>query len=121
MIFYNFLLKRFARVSKSSVAIITTTLPTIEEARSLSTVLLRDRLAACVNIIGPILSFYEWEGKLEENQEYKLFIKTQKKYWEKVKNFITKNHSYSVPEISLLLVEVTSTAYQKWLEEALSK
>ena len=121
MIFRNHLFKKCTCNSVSPVVIITTTLPSMEEAKSIASALLQNRFAACVNIIGPILSLYKWKDKLEEDQEYKLFIKTERRYWKKIKDFLTKNHSYSVPEINLLSVEVASETYQKWLADGLSK
>ena len=104
---------------QETITIVTTTVSNLEEARSISLALIKKKLAACINIIGPVLSIYQWEGKTQEEHEYKLFIKTKKSYWKQVESFISQKHSYSVPEISQLSVEHTHAPYRKWLLELL--
>ena len=94
---------------------------TFEEAKALSSYLLEDGLVACANIIGPIVSLYKWQDEVKHAQEYKLLLKTKMNCWKKIEKLITKNHSYSIPEISLLSIEAVSDAYGKWLNENLLK
>ncbi|RME93477.1 MAG: divalent-cation tolerance protein CutA [Candidatus Hydrogenedentota bacterium] len=97
--------------------LVTTTVPSIEEATKLSSGLVQEKLAACVNIVGPIQSFYYWDGKIVEDKEYKLFIKTLDNKWDEIKKYIKQHHSYTVPEISKINIEQMDEAYLKWLME----
>ena len=61
-----------------------------------------ERLAACANIVSPIRSIYRWEGKIWDEKEWLLVIKTQKSIFEDLANRVKALHSYSVPEIIAL-------------------
>ena len=76
-----------------------TTIDTKEGAQKLARLLVEERLAACVQIIGPIESIYRWQGKIETAEEWQCVIKTKKDFYEKVEKFIKKHHPYEVPEI----------------------
>jgi periplasmic divalent cation tolerance protein len=76
-----------------------------------------ERLAACVNQIGPIQSVYRWEGKLEQSEEQLLIIKTRKELFPALEKRVRELHSYSVPEIVALPIIDGSPDYLRWLEE----
>jgi periplasmic divalent cation tolerance protein len=78
---------------------------------------LAERLAACVNQIGPIQSVYRWEGKLEQSEEQLLIIKTRKELFTAVEKRVRELHSYSVPEIVALPIIDGSPDYLRWLGE----
>jgi periplasmic divalent cation tolerance protein len=86
-----------------------------EEADRLSAVLLERRLAACVQVIGPIASRYWWKGRLESAREWLCLIKTRADRFDEVAEAIRANHSYEVPEITALPVEAASPDYLQWL------
>ena len=88
-----------------------------EEAEKIANSLVDERLAACVNIISPIRSIYRWEGKIWDEKEWLLIIKTQKRRFAELEKKVKSLHSYSVPEIIALPIAEGSTAYLKWLEE----
>ncbi len=88
-----------------------------EEAAKIANSLVEERLAACVNIISPVRSIYRWEGKIWDEREWMLMIKTQKKRFEDLEKKVKSLHSYSVPEIVALPVVEGSASYLKWLEE----
>ena len=88
-----------------------------EEAAKIANSLVEERLAACVNIISPVRSIYRWEGKIWDEREWMLMIKTQKKRFEDLEKKIKSLHSYAVPEIIALPVVEGSASYLKWLEE----
>ena len=94
--------------------------PNLAEGRDLAKKLLEQKLAACVNLIPQVESFYWWEGKIENNGETLLMIKTMKKEWEKLESFVRKNHSYSVPEIIGIPISERSKPYAQWIKDSVS-
>jgi periplasmic divalent cation tolerance protein len=88
-----------------------------EEAAKIANSLVEERLAACVNIISPVRSTYRWEGKIRDEREWMLIIKTQKRRFEELEKKVKSLHSYSVPEIIALPIVEGSASYLKWLEE----
>jgi periplasmic divalent cation tolerance protein len=88
-----------------------------EEAAKIANSLVEERLAACVNIISPARSIYRWEGKIWDEREWILMIKTQKRRFEELEKKVKSLHSYSVPEIIALPIVEGSASYLKWLEE----
>jgi periplasmic divalent cation tolerance protein len=88
-----------------------------KEAVKIAHSLVEERLAACVNLISPVRSIYRWEGKIWDEREWILIIKTQKKRFEELEKKVKSLHSYSVPEIIGLPIVKGSASYLKWLEE----
>ena len=72
------------------------------------------KLAACANIIPNCFSYFYWEGKIQKNQEYLVFIKTLKINEKKIYKIIKKYHNYDIPEILTLKVENIEKDYMKW-------
>ena len=88
-----------------------------EEALKIANALVEDRLAACVNLVTPIRSIYRWEGKIWDEKEWLLIIKTQKHRFEELEKKVKSLHSYSVPEIVSLSITEASSAYLHWIRE----
>ena len=88
-----------------------------EEALKIANALVEDRLAACVNLVAPIRSVYRWEGKICDEKEWLLIIKTQKHRFEELEKKVKSLHSYSVPEIISLSITEGSSAYLSWIRE----
>ena len=88
-----------------------------EEAAKIANSLVEERLAACVNMISPVRSIYRWEGKIWDEKEWMLIIKTQKRRFEELEKKVKSLHSYSVPEVIALPIVEGSASYLKWLEE----
>ena len=86
-----------------------------EEAHSLARLLLDRRLAACVQIIGPISSIYRWQGEVEQQQEFQLVVKSRHDLFPALAELLQQHHSYEVPQIIALPLLETSAAYGKWL------
>jgi len=101
------------------VLIVLTTTPDQLEAEALATKIVEARLAACVQILPQMTSVYVWDGKLQKEGEHLLLIKTLSENWDELREFITANHSYDVPEIIAIDIEKTSEAYSSWLVDAL--
>jgi periplasmic divalent cation tolerance protein len=92
-----------------------TTAASEEEAARIARMLVEERLAACVQVFGPIASTYRWQGAICTSQEWLCLAKTVKGLYPEVEQAIRKAHSYQVPEI--LAVEVTAGGadYLGWL------
>ena len=87
------------------------------EAETIANALLDERLAACVNIGGPVRSLYRWQGRIADDREWQLVIKTQAALFDALADRVRALHSYDVPEIIGLPVTAGSPAYLAWLEE----
>ena len=87
------------------------------EALSIARALVDERLAACVNIISPVRSVYRWEGKICDEKEELLIIKTQRPQFDELAKRVKALHSSSVPEIIALPVLEGSPPYLRWIEE----
>jgi periplasmic divalent cation tolerance protein len=92
-----------------------TTAGSEEEAERIGTELLDRRLAACVQTIGPILSRYRWQGKLEQAREWQCLAKTEAALYEQVEAAIRAVHSYEEPEIIAIPVLAGSRGYLDWV------
>jgi len=88
-----------------------------EEALKIAHALVEEQVAACTNIISPIRSIYRWEGKIWDEKEWLLIIKTQRKKFDDVEKRVKSLHSYTVPEIIALPIIEGSAAYLEWLLE----
>ena len=95
--------------------VVLVTVPDADCGEKIARSLLEQRLAACVNRIGPIRSLFRWEGKIDAADEHLLVIKTRRERFERLSAAITKLHPYEVPEILLLPVAGGSPAYLRWL------
>ena len=100
--------------------IVLTTTATAEEAASLADKLVGARLAACVQILPEMTSVYIWQGAVQHENEHLLLIKTLLEKWDELRDFITANHGYTVPEIVAIDAEKVSEPYLKWLGDVLN-
>jgi periplasmic divalent cation tolerance protein len=91
-----------------------TTTSTREDAQRLARELVERRLAACVQIVGPIESVYRWNGQIETAEEWQCWIKTRGDLYRRVEQAILELHNYEVPEILTMAAE-GSTSYLEWL------
>lgn len=87
-----------------------------EDAEKIAQTLLDKKLAACVQIIGPIQSQYWWKGKIEKAKEFLILIKSRRDLYEKIEDTLKKIHPYTVPEILAVPVVVGNKDYLTWLE-----
>ena len=88
-----------------------------EEARKIGEILLSRRLAACVQVGGPVESRFWWKGSLDEATEWLLVAKTTADVMGAVVDAVREAHSYDVPEITAVPVTGGSEAYLRWVRD----
>lgn len=88
-----------------------------EEAGAIASALVERRLAACVQVVGPVVSRYRWEGAVEEAREWQCLAKTTGAAYPAVEAAIRKLHSYDEPEIVATEIVAGSPGYLAWIEE----
>lgn len=99
------------------VIVVYITAPNEEDAVKISRAIVEERLAGCVNIVKGIRSIYNWQGKIEDDEELLMIIKTQRHLFEPLKRRVKELHSYTVPEIIALPIIEGSEDYIEWLKE----
>lgn len=87
-----------------------------EEAKKIAQSLVDKRLAACVNIIKDVQSVFRWKGKISDEKELLLIIKTRKKLYKNVEEEVKRLHSYEVPEVIALPIVLGSMDYLYWID-----
>jgi len=100
-------------------SVIITTTGSQQEANSLSELLVREKLAACVQSF-PITSTYTWKGEMVKDTEWLLLIKTKSEKFKEVEALILTHHSYDTPEIIQIPVEGGFPGYLSWINEGLA-
>ncbi len=98
------------------VQVLTTT-GSEEEAEVIATALVEGRLAACVQVVGPIVSRYRWQGKIEREREWQCLAKTEAALYDTVEAAIRRVHSYDEPEILATPIVAGSPGYLAWIGE----
>lgn len=96
------------------------TVPNIDVGRELARALLEARLAACVNIVPQVESLYWWEGKIQQDGEAMLVVKSQAGALDRLIETVRKNHPYDVPEVIAMPIDKGNPAYLSWLSESMS-
>lgn len=89
-----------------------------EEAEKIASGLLKEKLAACVNIIKDADSHFWWQGKLDKAKEALLIIKTRKSLFARLIKKVKSLHSYEVPEIIALPIIAGHKPYLDWIDES---
>ena len=92
----------------------------LEEAGRIGRQLVAERLAACVNLVPGVRSWYWWEGKVVEDDEVMVMIKTSRDRLADLEKEVVRLHSYAVPEVIALQVVDGSRNYLNWIEFSLS-
>jgi len=93
------------------------TAPKEEEAVNIAKTLLEEKLAGCINIIRNVRSIYFWQGKIEDDSEVLMIVKTKADLFDKLSERVKSLHSYTVPEIIGIKIKKGSEDYLKWLSE----
>jgi periplasmic divalent cation tolerance protein len=97
------------------ITLVMTSVGTEQQAVEISEELIARRLATCINIVPCLRSIYRWKGKICEDTEYLLLIKTPMRLFEDVSAAIREYHSYELPEILALPVTAAETNFHHWV------
>jgi periplasmic divalent cation tolerance protein len=98
--------------------IVFTTVGATFDATTLAKSLVEQRLAACVNIIPQVRSIYRWQGKVEDDGEQLLLIKTTDERLEQLRDALFARHPYEVPEFVVVRMDSIEGPYREWLADA---
>jgi periplasmic divalent cation tolerance protein len=97
------------------ITLVMTSVGTEQQAVEISEELIARRLATCVNIVPCLRSIYRWKGKVCEDTEYLLLIKTPKRMFERVSEAIREYHSYELPEILGFPITAAESSFHEWV------
>lgn len=106
-------------MSATDYVIIHTTTDTEANAKLISFKLVKLRLAACVTYTSQARSYYLWRGKLEDETEFIISIKTRQHFVKEVEEILTDLHNYSVPQFLVTPIIGISEDYRNWMEDSL--
>lgn len=106
---------------KSGCVVVLTTLEGSADAHSMASILVTERLAACVNVLGEMDSVYRWKGSVESARERQMMIKTTAERLPEVEARVRALHPYEVPEFVVLPIAGGSEKYLAWIRESTLK
>ena len=89
-----------------------------EEAERIGRTVVEEKLAACINILGPCRSIYRWKGKVETSEEVPAILKTHNWRADELIKRIAELHSYDVPCVAVLPIEKILRPYSDWVEDS---
>lgn len=98
--------------------VVLSTTPDLKCAKEIAHLLVQKKKAACCNIIPNIISVYEWDSKINEDNEYLLIIKSTSGKYKDLEQLIISNHPYDLPEIISVDIEKGYPAYMNWIIES---
>jgi periplasmic divalent cation tolerance protein len=101
--------------TRAGYRLVLSTCPNLKVARSIATQLVRERLAACVNVIPALQSIYRWKDKVETAREVLLLIKVRRADYKRVERRIKALHPYELPEIISVGIAGGYARYLAWL------
>jgi periplasmic divalent cation tolerance protein len=96
---------------------VVTTTERKEDAERIARALVEGRLAACVQVLGPVTSTYRWKGAIETSQEWQCVAKSRQSLFGEIEETIRRVHPYEVPEILAVPIAAGSARYLAWLDE----
>ena len=102
---------------KSNLNIAWTTMDNKKDALKLSKSIIKMKLAACVQLSGPLISIYNWKNIIQEKEEYRLMIKFYYRNKFALEKYVKDNHSYDVPEWIVISDLYSSSKYNAWISE----
>jgi periplasmic divalent cation tolerance protein len=101
-------------------AVVLVTTPNLQAARALIEIVLHQKLAACVNLVRGLESYYWWKGQLERSTEVLLLIKTRRALLPKLERAVLDHHPYDTPEFVVLNIAAGSESYLRWIDSSVS-
>jgi len=103
-----------------ALVVVSTTVASAGDADRLATLLVEERLAACVQVTGPLRSTYRWRAVVEQTDEWALAIKTTAAALPALEARLAAEHPYELPEIVAVEVRHASAGYAAWVREAVA-
>ncbi|MFA5388773.1 MAG: divalent-cation tolerance protein CutA [Candidatus Omnitrophota bacterium] len=97
---------------------VVTTISSKRGAGKIANALIKGRLAACVQIAGPIKSIYRWKGRVETAKEWICIAKAKRTLYKRIEKVIRENHPYDTPEIIAVPITAGSKDYLKWIQNS---
>jgi periplasmic divalent cation tolerance protein len=97
------------------VIVVLSTFPTVDKASEVASILVEERLAACVNVVPGLTSIYRWEGGIARDAEALVLIKTTRGRFEALAARLAELHPYELPEIVALEAPIGSQSYLDWV------
>jgi len=104
----------------TDVLLVLVTAPSAEVAAGLARALVEARLAACGNVVPGLRSIYRWEGKVEDEAEALLLLKTTRDRFEALREEVLRRHPYQVAEVVAVPLETGSASYLDWVRAQVS-
>ncbi len=95
--------------------VVLVTTPTQERAAEIARAVVEERLAACGNVVPGLRSIYRWEGRVQDDAEALLVLKTTRARFEALRDRVLALHPYEVPEVIALAVDAGSAPYLAWI------
>ena len=105
----------------SGVMVVFSTVDKESVAKELAKGVVEKKLAACVNIMAPCTSIYRWQGKVQEDSEFLMVIKTTKEKYQALEKWLKESHPYDVPEVIGWEVALGSHDYLNWVKAEVAK
>lgn len=102
----------------TDVQLVLVTCPTADLAASLARTLVEEDLAACGNVVPGLRSIYRWQGRVEDEPEVLLILKSTRERFERLRARVVALHPYEVPEVLALSVEAGHAPYLAWVAGA---
>jgi periplasmic divalent cation tolerance protein len=103
---------------KDDLLVVVTSVGTEEQAIDIAHALIRNRQAACVNLMPNVHSIYRWKGRVCDDGEFLLFIKTRAREFKAVRETIQKMNTYELPEVLSYRVDDSSPAFAAWIRKS---
>ncbi len=103
---------------ETDCVLVWTTIGSTADGRGMASILVTERLAACVNVLPEMESFYRWKGQVETDRERQLVMKTTSARVPELKARVHNLHGYEVPEFIVMPIVGGSEAYLNWIRES---
>jgi periplasmic divalent cation tolerance protein len=103
----------------TDAVVVLVTTPSAEKAAEIARAVVGEKLAACGNVVPGLRSIYRWEGRVQEDAEALLVLKTQRRRFGELRDRILALHPYDVPEVIALPIEAGSDAYLDWIAQSM--
>ena len=97
--------------------LVQTSCPDKESAVALAQEIIKKKVAACVNVLPEVTSFYEWKGDVKQDSEILLLIKTQKSRYLDLQAVICESHPYELPEVIAVTITDALPEFLSWIRE----